>query len=41
MSASARYYINIVLPKAFLTTEMFKSQDDSVLTCPEDALVVR
>ena len=39
--ASARYYINNILPNASITTEMIKSEDDSVLTCPEEALVVR
>lgn len=39
--ASARYYINNVLPNAFLTTELIKSEDDTVLTCPEEALVIR
>ena len=38
--ASARYYVHNVLPNAFLATEMIQKGDDSVLTCPEEALVV-
>jgi len=38
--ASARYYVNNVLPNVFLTTEMISSEDDTVLTCPEGALVI-
>jgi alkylation response protein AidB-like acyl-CoA dehydrogenase len=38
--ASTRYYLNNVLPNAFLATEMIKNEDDAVLTCPEEALVV-
>ena len=39
--ACARYYVNNVLPQAFLTTEMIKNEGDTVITCPEEALVVR
>ena len=39
--ACARYYLNNILPHAFLTTEMIKNEDDTVITCPEEALVVR
>ncbi len=39
--ASARYYVNNVLPQAFLATELIKSENDIVITCPEEALVVR
>jgi hypothetical protein len=38
--ASARYYLNNILPKAFLTTELIKSEEDIVLTCPEESLLV-
>ncbi|MDQ5984444.1 MAG: 3-(methylthio)propanoyl-CoA dehydrogenase [Syntrophus sp. SKADARSKE-3] len=38
--AAARYYINNILPQAFLTTEMIKTGDDTALTCPEEALGV-
>ena len=38
--ASARYYLNNILPHAFLTTELIKSEEDIVLTCPEESLVV-
>jgi hypothetical protein len=38
--ASARYYLNNILPQAFLTTELIKSEEDIVLTCPEESLVV-
>jgi hypothetical protein len=38
--ASARYYLNNILPQAFLTTEMIKSEEDIVLTCPEESLLV-
>jgi alkylation response protein AidB-like acyl-CoA dehydrogenase len=39
--ACARYYVNNVLPNAFLATEVIKNEDDTVMTCPEEALVVR
>jgi hypothetical protein len=39
--AAAKYYINNILPQAFLTTEMIKAEDDTALTCPEEALGVR
>jgi 3-(methylthio)propanoyl-CoA dehydrogenase len=38
--ASAKYYANSILPNAFLMTEMIKDGDDTVLTCPEEALVI-
>ena len=38
--AAARYYANNVLPNAFLATEMIKNEDDTIMTCPEEALVV-
>jgi hypothetical protein len=38
--ASARYYLNNILPNAFLTTELIKSEEDIVLTCPEESLIV-
>lgn len=38
--ASARYYLNNILPQAFLTTELIKSEENIVLTCPEESLVV-
>jgi 3-(methylthio)propanoyl-CoA dehydrogenase len=38
--ACARYYANNVLPNAFLATEVIKNEDDTVLTCPEEALIV-
>jgi alkylation response protein AidB-like acyl-CoA dehydrogenase len=38
--ASTRYYLNNILPNAFLTTELIKSEEDIVLTCPEESLVV-
>ena len=38
--AAARYYLRNILPQAFLTTELIKSEEDTVLTCPEEALVV-
>ncbi len=38
--AAARYYANNILPQAFLTTELIRSEDDSVLTVPEEGLLV-
>ncbi|MBN1380636.1 MAG: acyl-CoA dehydrogenase [Deltaproteobacteria bacterium] len=38
--AGARYYVNNVLPNVYLTTEMIKEEDETVLTCPEESLVV-
>jgi alkylation response protein AidB-like acyl-CoA dehydrogenase len=38
--ASARYYANNILPNAVLLAELIRSEEDSVLTCPEEALVV-
>ncbi len=39
--AAAKFYANNVLPNAFLATEMIRNEDDSVMTCPEEALVIR
>ncbi len=39
--ASARYYVNQVLPSSFLLAEMIKSEDRVCLDCPEEALVVK
>jgi hypothetical protein len=38
--ASARYYANNILPNVSLLAELIKSEEDTVLTCPEEALVV-
>ena len=38
--AAARYYVNNILPNAVLAAQLIKSEEDSVLTCPEEALVV-
>ncbi len=38
--ASARYYLNNILPQAVLTTELIKSEEDIVLTCPEESLLI-
>ena len=38
--ASARYYANNILPNALLLADQIESEEDSVLTCPEEALVV-
>ncbi len=38
--ASARYYLNNILPQAFLATELIKSEEDIVLTCPEESLLI-
>ncbi len=39
--ASARYFLNNILPNVYLTTEIIRDADDSVLNCPEEALIVR
>ncbi len=39
--ACARYYVNNILPQAFLTTELIRNEGNTVITCPEEALVVR
>lgn len=39
--ASAKYYLNNILPNAFLAAEMIRNEDNTVMTCPEEALVVR
>lgn len=39
--ASARYYVNSVLPNVFLATELIRNADDTVLSCPDEALVLR
>jgi hypothetical protein len=38
--ACARYYVNNILPNAFLATEVIKNEDDTAMTCPEEALIV-
>jgi alkylation response protein AidB-like acyl-CoA dehydrogenase len=38
--AAARYYANNILPNAVMTAGLIKSEEDSVLTCPEESLVV-
>ena len=38
--ASARYYANNILPNVSMLASLIKSEEDSVLTCPEEALVV-
>jgi hypothetical protein len=38
--ASARYYLNNILPNAYLTTELIKSEEDIVIVCPEESLLV-
>ncbi len=38
--ASARYYANNILPNVSMLAGLIKSEEDSVLTCPEEALVV-
>ncbi|HOJ52546.1 MAG TPA: acyl-CoA dehydrogenase [Syntrophales bacterium] len=39
--ATARYYANNILPQAFLATEMIRLEDDTVITCPEESLILR
>jgi hypothetical protein len=39
--ASARYYLNNILPNVYLNAEIIREADETVLTCPEEALVVR
>jgi hypothetical protein len=38
--ASARYYANNILPTVSMLAALIKSEEDSVLMCPEEALVV-
>lgn len=38
--ASARYYVNQILPQAFLSTEIIRDEDRIALDCPEEALGV-
>lgn len=38
--ASARYYLNNILPDTSMLAALIKSEEDSVLTCPEEALIV-
>ena len=38
--SAARYYANNILPQSCMTTELIKSEDDSVLTVPEEGLLV-
>jgi hypothetical protein len=38
--AAARYYANNILPNAVMMAGLIRSEEDSVLTCPEESLVV-
>ena len=38
--ASARYYVNNILPNAGLTAKLIAGEEDSVLTCPEESLII-
>ncbi len=38
--AAARYYANNILPNVSMLAALIRSEEDSVLTCPEEALVV-
>ena len=38
--AAAKYYVNQVLPKTFMLTDLITSEDMSVMECPEEALIV-
>jgi hypothetical protein len=38
--ASARYYLNNILPGTSAIAALIKTEEDSVLTCPEESLVV-
>jgi len=38
--ASARYYLNNVLPQACLTASLIKSEEDIVIACPEESLLI-
>jgi hypothetical protein len=38
--ASARYYLNNILPDTSILAALIRSEEDSVLTCPEEALIV-
>jgi hypothetical protein len=38
--AAARYYVNQVLPQAFIRTEIIRNGDRIVLDVPEEALVI-
>jgi len=38
--ACARYYANNILPNVFLATELIKNEDDTIMACPEEALIV-
>jgi hypothetical protein len=38
--AGARYYLNQVLPQAFVQTEIIRNEDQIVLEVPEEVLVV-
>lgn len=38
--AAAKYYVNQVLPNAFMLTDVISKEDASVLECPEEALVI-
>jgi 3-(methylthio)propanoyl-CoA dehydrogenase len=38
--AAARYYLTNILPQAVTTVQLIKSEEGSVLTCPEESLVI-
>jgi hypothetical protein len=38
--AGARYYVNQVLPQAFIQTQIIRNEDRVVLEVPEEALVI-
>ena len=38
--ASARYYVNNILPNVFTLTEIIKNKDTITLKCPEESLIV-
>ena len=38
--ASARYYANNILPSVSMLTALIKSEEDTAISCPEEALVV-
>jgi hypothetical protein len=38
--AAARYYANNILPNAPMTAELIAGEEDSVLTCPEESLII-
>ena len=38
--AAAKYYANNILPNVSMLAALIRSEEDTVLTCPEEALVV-